>query len=154
MVQTDSSLSVTTARPAMMSSQPRQCWAELNEHHSVTIMMKWRHSSIILNLGTRWRWVVSFIPLPPYSRGNSPQYTLDRRQGGHQSSVGRCVEEQILLSLSIIKSQLLSPDRGPVPTEVSRLSWSQPSLLFLSSGVKRLKCDSDHLNSSNAFICM
>jgi hypothetical protein len=34
----------------------------------------------ILNLGTRWRWMVSFTPRPLY-----PPYPLDRRLGGLQS---------------------------------------------------------------------
>jgi hypothetical protein len=29
-------------------------------------MKKWRYSSTRLELGTRWRWVVSFTPLPLY----------------------------------------------------------------------------------------
>jgi hypothetical protein len=27
---------------------------------------EWRYSSTFLDLGTRWRWVVGFTPLPPY----------------------------------------------------------------------------------------
>jgi hypothetical protein len=34
----------------------------------------WRYSFTILNLSTRWRWVVGFTPLLLYARGNSPQY--------------------------------------------------------------------------------
>jgi hypothetical protein len=34
----------------------------------------WRYSSTFLNLGTRWRWVVNFTPLPLYPRGKSPRY--------------------------------------------------------------------------------
>jgi hypothetical protein len=51
--------------------------------------MEWRYSSTFLNLFTNRRWVLNFIPLPLYSRGNSPRYSLDRRQGGPQSSPGR-----------------------------------------------------------------
>jgi hypothetical protein len=36
-----------------------------------------------LDLGSRWRWVVSFTPLPPYNRGKSPRCLLDRRLGLH-----------------------------------------------------------------------
>jgi len=39
----------------------------------------------ILNLGTRWRWVVSFTPRPLYLRGKSPWYPLHRRPSGPQS---------------------------------------------------------------------
>jgi hypothetical protein len=41
-----------------------------------------------LNLGTNWRWVVSFTPLPLYTRGKSPRYPLDRRLGGPESRSG------------------------------------------------------------------
>jgi hypothetical protein len=43
----------------------------------------------ILDLGTRWRWVVSFTPRPLYSHGKSPWYLLDRKLGGPQSRSGR-----------------------------------------------------------------
>jgi hypothetical protein len=32
-----------------------------------------------LDLGTSWRWVVSFTPRPLYPRGKNPRYPLDRR---------------------------------------------------------------------------
>jgi hypothetical protein len=35
-------------------------------------MGEWRYSSIILDLGTRWRWGISFMPLPLYPCGWSP----------------------------------------------------------------------------------
>jgi hypothetical protein len=42
----------------------------------------------IFNLGTRWRWVVRFIPWPHYPQAKSPQYPLDRRLGKLQSQPG------------------------------------------------------------------
>jgi hypothetical protein len=47
----------------------------------------------VYDLGTSWRWVVSFTPRPLYSRGRS---LLDRRLGGPQSRPGRRGEEKIL----------------------------------------------------------
>jgi hypothetical protein len=41
------------------------------------------------DLGTRWRWVVSFMPRPLYPQGKSPWYPLERRLGGPQSHSGR-----------------------------------------------------------------
>jgi hypothetical protein len=41
-----------------------------------------------LDLGTRWRWVVSFTPRPLYPPGKSSWYPLDRRLGGPQSRSG------------------------------------------------------------------
>jgi hypothetical protein len=48
----------------------------------------------ILDLGTRWRWVVSFTPRPLYPKKKSPWYPLDRRLGGPQSRSGRGGEEK------------------------------------------------------------
>jgi hypothetical protein len=53
-------------------------------------MVELRYSSTILDLGTRWRRVVSFTPLPLYPRGTNPRYPLDRRQGGPWSLSERC----------------------------------------------------------------
>jgi len=33
----------------------------------------------ILDVGTRWRWVVSFTPRPLYHQWKNPRYRLDRR---------------------------------------------------------------------------
>jgi hypothetical protein len=45
---------------------------------------------------TRWRWVISFMPLPLYSRGKSPWYPSERRLGGSRMRSGRYEEEEIL----------------------------------------------------------
>jgi hypothetical protein len=49
----------------------------------------------ILDLGTRWRWVVSFTFLPHYTQGKSPRHPLVRRLGGPQSQSGRRGERKI-----------------------------------------------------------
>jgi len=38
----------------------------------------------ILDLSTRWRWVVSFTPRPLYPQGKSSRYPLHRRLGRSQ----------------------------------------------------------------------
>jgi hypothetical protein len=43
----------------------------------------------ILDFGTRWRWVVSFMLRPLYPQGKSLLYPLDRKLGGPQSRSGR-----------------------------------------------------------------
>jgi hypothetical protein len=58
-------------------------------------MVKWRYSSTILNLGTRWRWVVNFTPRPLYSQGKSPRYRLGRRLGGFRIRSGSCGERSV-----------------------------------------------------------
>jgi hypothetical protein len=42
---------------------------------------EWRYSSSILDLGTRSRCMVKFMPLPLYPRGTRPRYPLNRRLG-------------------------------------------------------------------------
>jgi hypothetical protein len=48
----------------------------------------------ILDLCTRWRWVVSFTPRPLYPQGKSPWYPLDKRLGGAQNRSGHGGEEK------------------------------------------------------------
>jgi hypothetical protein len=48
-------------------------------------MRKWRYSSIILDLGTKWKCKVSFIPLLLYPQGRNPWYPLARRLGESKS---------------------------------------------------------------------
>jgi hypothetical protein len=46
-------------------------------------------ASCILNLGTRWRWVVSFTPWPLYAQGKNPRSPLIRRLGVLHCRSGR-----------------------------------------------------------------
>jgi hypothetical protein len=48
----------------------------------------------ILDLGTRWRGVVSFTPRPLYLQGKSPWYPLSRRLGGPQGRSERSGRRQ------------------------------------------------------------
>jgi hypothetical protein len=48
----------------------------------------------ILDLDTRWRWVVSFTTRPLYLQGKSTWYPLDSRLGGPQSRSGRGGKEK------------------------------------------------------------
>jgi hypothetical protein len=76
-----------------------------------------------LDLGTSWRWVVSFTPLPLYPQGNSPQYPLDRRLGRPRSRSGQHGEEKILdptrIQTPIHRSFSLLP--VAIPAMLSRL---------------------------------
>jgi hypothetical protein len=49
---------------------------------------------LILDLGTRWDWVVSITPRPRFSPGKGPRYPLYRRLGGPQSRSGHRLEEK------------------------------------------------------------
>jgi hypothetical protein len=58
----------------------------------------WGSGGIVLRifgLGTKWRWVVSFTPLPLYSQGQSPPHLPDGRPGESQSRSERGGEEKI-----------------------------------------------------------
>jgi hypothetical protein len=65
--------------------------------------MPWRHTGswyvdpYYLDLGNRWRRVVSFTPRPLYPRGENPRYPLDRRLGGPQGRSGRHGEVKIIV---------------------------------------------------------
>jgi hypothetical protein len=68
----------------------------LNYHHAMKTY--WGSGGIIprvLDLGTRWRWVVSFTPLPVYLPGKELLLSLDRRLGGPQSRSGNDGERKI-----------------------------------------------------------
>jgi hypothetical protein len=67
----------------------------LTKHHAMKTY--WGSGGIapcILDLGTRWRWVVSFTPWPICPWGKSPWYPLDRRLGGPQSHSGHSGEKK------------------------------------------------------------
>jgi hypothetical protein len=59
-------------------------------------MREWMYRSTFLDLGTSWRWVVSFMPQLLYARGKSPRYPLDRRLGKPHSWSGWRGEENSL----------------------------------------------------------
>jgi hypothetical protein len=67
-----------------------------------------------LDLGTSWRWVVSFTPQLLYHQKKSPWYPLDRRLGGPQDDV----EYIKFLTLSSLKLWPLGR-----PTHSQSLYW-------------------------------
>jgi hypothetical protein len=84
---------------------------------------KWRHSSNILDIGTRLRWVLRFTLRPFYPREKC-RYGLCRRLGGPQSRSGPYGEEKNIPPLGEIEHRLVScPARSlvAIPTELSRL---------------------------------
>jgi hypothetical protein len=75
----------------------------------------------ILDLRTRWKWVVSFTPRPLYPKGNSPWYSLHNKLSGPQSRAGRGdleINSQPLLGLELL---IIEPVAHLHTTEVSRL---------------------------------
>jgi hypothetical protein len=82
----------------------------LTEHHAMEASR--RSGGIaprILDLGTTWRWVVSFTPRLLYLQGEIPWYPLDRRLGGPQSRSGRGGEETNSQPLSGLEPPIIHP---------------------------------------------
>jgi hypothetical protein len=75
----------------------------------------------ILDLDTRWRWVVSFRAWPLYFRSKSPSCPLDRKLGGPQSRSGRGGEEKNSQPLQGLESPIIQPIAQRYTTELSRL---------------------------------
>jgi len=65
-----------------------------------------------LDVGTRWRWVLSFTHQPLYTREKAPWYPLDRRLGGLQIR-SRCGDEEK-------NSQLLPGLKTPIIQPVAQ----------------------------------
>jgi hypothetical protein len=91
-------------------------------------MKEWRYSSTILDLGTRWSWVVSFTPRPLYPRTNRPWYPLERRLGGPQSQSG-CYGEEKNLGLARIWTPAIQP-RSPSLYQLSYADSQSYTVLF------------------------
>jgi hypothetical protein len=75
----------------------------------------------IIDIGSRWRWVVSFTPRPLYPQGKSPLYPLDRRLGGPQSRSGRGGEEKNSQHIPGLEPPIIQPVAQRYTTELSRL---------------------------------
>jgi hypothetical protein len=80
----------------------------------------------ILDLGTRWKWALSFNP-----RGKSPWYPLEWRLGGPQSRSERGGEEENSQPLPRLEPPIIQPVAQRYTTELSRLrkcsvNWPDP----------------------------
>jgi hypothetical protein len=84
----------------------------------------WRSRVIaprILDLGTSWRWVVSFMPRPLFPHEKNPLYPLDRRLGKPQSRSRRAGEEKNSQPLPALEHLIIQPVVQRYTTELSRL---------------------------------
>jgi hypothetical protein len=103
------------------------------EHHAMKAYWgRGRIARLILDLGTRWRRVVSFTPRPLYPQGKSHWYSLDRRLGEPQSRSWRGVEEKNLQPLTGLEPPIIQPVAHCYTTELSRfqsLVWKKMSKL-------------------------
>jgi hypothetical protein len=83
----------------------------------------------IFNLGTRWRWVVSFTPPPLYPQGKSPWYPLDKRLGEPQSRSGHSGEEKNSQSLPGYEPSIIQPVAQRYTTGLSQFQTIQVRFL-------------------------
>jgi hypothetical protein len=82
----------------------------LTDHH--TMESYWGNGGIypsILDLGTRWKLVVSFKPRPLYHQKKSSCYPLDRRLSKPQSRSGHGGEEKNTQPLPGLKPSIIHP---------------------------------------------
>jgi hypothetical protein len=77
----------------------------------------------IIDICTRWRWVVSFKHRQVYLQGKSLWYPLDRRLGGPQCRSGRGGEEKNSWSLPGLEPLIIQPVAQRYTTELYRLVY-------------------------------
>jgi hypothetical protein len=104
--------------------------AEANSSVSVAYVGVDVYVPHFLDLGTSWRWVVSFTPQPLYPRGKSPRYPLDRRLGGPQSRSGH-VQKRKSLTLPGLELQPLG--RSARSQSLYRLRYPGTEVNYFSS---------------------
>jgi hypothetical protein len=75
----------------------------------------------ILDLGTKWRWMVSFTTRPLYAQGKSPCYPLDKRLGGAQNRCGHGGEEKNFQPLPGLEPPIIHTVAQNYTTELTRL---------------------------------
>jgi hypothetical protein len=90
----------------------------LIEHYAMHANEEWRYSSTILDLRTRWRWVVSFPPMVAYPWVKSPSYLFDRRLGGPRHRSDLFGEEKVFPFPGIEPWQYTPYPVYVVPTEL------------------------------------
>jgi hypothetical protein len=96
----------------------------LTDHHAMKTY--WGSECIaprILDLGTKWRWVVSFMLLPFYPQRESPWYPLDRRLGGPHIRSGRGGEDKNSQPLPGLELPIIQSVAQRCTTEISRLLY-------------------------------
>jgi hypothetical protein len=110
----------------------------LTKHHAVKAY--WGHA--FFDLGTMWKWVVSFTPQPLCPQGKSPWYPINRRLGGPQSRSGRGGEEKNSHLPPGLEPPIIQPVAQRNTTELSRVIYVNTTFrkldLLPSSGVPEM----------------
>jgi hypothetical protein len=94
----------------------------LTEHH--TMKAYWGNGGIalrILDLGIRWRWVISFTPRPLYPQGKSPWYPLRRNWVGPRTGLNAVVRRIISSPYRDSNPPIIRPVAHLYTTELSQL---------------------------------
>jgi hypothetical protein len=99
---------------------------------------------LILDLGTKWRWVVSFTPRPLYPQGKSPWYPLYKRLVGPQSRSGRRGGDKNSQALPRLKPPIIHP------VELSRLHLCSVSIFCCAALVSLPLPSEQDISTSNA----
>jgi hypothetical protein len=86
-------------------------------------MGEWRYSSIILDFGTRWDWMISILPWPLYPQGNTSRYPLGRKLSGLQSPIWTLWSRENFLAPA--GNRNLALQSVALPTELFRIAVTQ-----------------------------
>jgi hypothetical protein len=101
---------------------------KVTEHHAMNA--HWRSGGIaprILDLGTRWRWVVGFTPRPLHSQGKILCYPLDREGGWAPEPIWTRWRRETFPALPGLELPIIQPVAQCYTTELSHLlrSWGR-----------------------------
>jgi hypothetical protein len=87
-------------------------------------MGKWRYSSIIFDLGTTWRWMISFMSSLLHPRGRAPDTHWIGGSVGPRDNLGSMGKRNLLL-LSRTEPKPLGKQSTAVLTELSWLPFER-----------------------------
>ena len=90
---------------------------------------------LILKLGTRWRWAISFTPRLLKPRGNDTWNPLRKRVGGPHIPTGRPEKQKYSLLLSGIKPPIAKPVAWLLSTLLHSSSRNLQKLITLQTGL-------------------
>jgi hypothetical protein len=92
----------------------------------------------ILDLETRWRWVLSFTRRPLYFQGKGHWYPMDTRLGGPQSRSRRGGEEKNSQCLLGLEPPTFQPVAQSYTTELTRLLKKYRGGMILTSSLIKI----------------
>jgi hypothetical protein len=107
---------------------------------------EWSCSFTILEVATRWRWMVSFMPQPLYPRGDSPRHPLVRAIGWTQEPIWTLWRRE--KSFAPARNQTLTVQPVATPSELSWHPWCWGCLVNMKAIMCRTIRHWDHFVSS------